>query len=211
VAGLTPGKNLDRNAFLGSTQARDAFAIYQIDNYDRWTSYLRNVEFSSLMGPDLLSTRGAAWSFLRYAADRNGTGATLWRSLVRDARTSGLTNLRSAIGTEPLDWITDWSTAVYVDDAGLTNEPRYQMLSWNFRDLAPVAGEIWPRLRSDLRYQLRTQTLLEEIEVLPIQLQGGSAAYLRAGVRPGEHAAIRTRVGNLPGPSRLRVIIVRTK
>ena len=68
---------------------------------------------------DDLATRGAGWSFLRYAADRSGgPEPSTWFSLVNSI--SGLANLQAMLGTDPLPWYRDFTAAIYADDAGLS-------------------------------------------------------------------------------------------
>src|SRR5690606_30966311 len=88
-----PGTNLTA-ADLSSTLERDAFRQFHLDNLDRLTFFLDDPDGSSLMGVDGLATRGATWSFLRYATDRLGAaGPAFLTKLVRDSRKAGLDNL----------------------------------------------------------------------------------------------------------------------
>ena len=100
VSGLRPQENVGPQA-LGDSHAADAFNRYQSDNVARLVEYLRNPDAASLMGIDALPTRGAAWSFLRYAADRDGgDDAAFWHALA-NSTTSGLANLQAVLGAEP--------------------------------------------------------------------------------------------------------------
>jgi hypothetical protein len=211
-SGLNPGGNLGPSAFTNA-QARESFRLFQIDNMDRYRLFLAGPEYSSLMGSDDLTTRGGAWAFLRYAADRRGgSETTLWRSLVHEARTAGLGNLRQALGVEPMEWIRDWTAAVYLDDTTLDTDERFSIRSWNFRALFPVAGTLWSGIPNS-PYPLKVSQLFGFPIALP--LQGGAAGCLRAAVSPGAVGTIRVVVGNgqslLPAPSRLKVLVVRTK
>ena len=63
---------------------------------------------------DDLQTRGAIWSFLRYAADhlRPVPENAFWFNLV-NSTDSGLANLTNAIGTAPNSLLRDWAISVY--------------------------------------------------------------------------------------------------
>jgi hypothetical protein len=202
---------------LGTPAAREAFRSFQADNLERLTNFLRAPESTSAMGPDLLATRGAAWAYLRYVADRRGgSEASLWAALVRDTRLNGIENLRAALNADPLEWMRDWSVAMYVDDTTFLEAalgPRYTMPSWRFRTLYPALGTLG--LGGGQRYPLRVWALSpDQPQALP--LQGGSAGYVRLGVAGGERAGVRVTVGSgsanqLPPPSRLQVAVMRTR
>lgn len=209
LSGLQPRRNLGPDSFT-SSQARQAFEIFQLANVERLSSFLRAPETSSLMGADVLATRGAAWHFLRYAADQKNAESEFWRALVKDTRTSGLANLEQALGEDPAPWVRDWAAAVYLDDSGQDVAPRFRFPSWNFRLLYPAAKKLWYSLYYDA-YPLRVMRLGEEAGGQELQLAGGSPAYFRTGVAAGEAGAVRITVGDLPAPSRLRVVLTRVR
>jgi hypothetical protein len=201
VAGLSPRSNLGPQQ-ISAPQVNTAFNHYARENIQRFAEFLQVPHEASLIGGDNLPTRGAAWAFLRYVADRvPGNEEGLWRALV-NSQTQGLSNLRNVLGTEPRDWIQDWALAVYLDDVGLTTEARYSQPSWNFRTLMPTVpgvGGTFPLGTIQMQPTVR-QTL-----------QGGGMAYVRFGVGAGQTAGIRTLVNQLPAPSRLRIAVVRTR
>jgi hypothetical protein len=208
AAGLAPGQNVGPTE-MKSARVSAAYYLYNSDNVDRFTSYLEQPERSSLMGSDVLETRGAIWSFLRYAADRlPGEDTGIWKALV-NSQTQGLANLQAVLGVNPRDWMSDWAVSVYTDDAGFPVEARYQQPSWNLRALIPT---VQSRLNFGAfqRYPLNTIFLSNGVRQ-GANLQGGGAAYLRFGVTSGRPAAIRTLAGRLPAPTRLRIALVRTK
>ncbi|MEX2583679.1 MAG: Ig-like domain-containing protein [Gemmatimonadota bacterium] len=213
-SGFGPERNLGAADFGGSAAVRDAFVTFQLENVGRLTSFLRVPESTSFMGPDLLSTRGAAWYFLRYVADHYpGSEGTLWRDLVTDARMAGLDNLREALGGDPLQWARDWTGAVYLDDLGVTAESKYTIPSWNMRDLYPALRQLGMSGSAPSSYPLRVETLNSVVQ-RALSLPGGAAAYSRARVPAGTTASIRHVVGTsplLPPPSRVKVTVVRTK
>ena len=74
-AGLTPRLNLDIAALRASQTIRVAFNSEMSGNGARYRSYLERTTNSSPYAPDdSLPTRGAVWSFLRYAVDRLNAG-----------------------------------------------------------------------------------------------------------------------------------------
>jgi hypothetical protein len=222
--GLQPRQNIGTPQLQG-VAAQTAFQRFQLDNVDRLASYLRDPEVSSLLGPDQLPTRGAAWSFLRYAADRyTGAEANLWRNLVRDSKMAGLANLQQALMANPVEWIRDWTIALYADDlvvGGVSTpsfEPRYQSPSWNLRSIFAGLGTIVPG-RPSQAYPLRVVANPYNT-VTNFDVSGGSAAYatLEVAQNSTRRAAIRVTVGppqnpqfQLPAPERLKVAVVRLR
>lgn len=73
ASGLGPRENIDLARVRSSQQALDATNRYMIANLSRFRTYLQKTAAQSPYDPDDdLETRGATWSFLRYAADRPG-------------------------------------------------------------------------------------------------------------------------------------------
>lgn len=73
-SGLAPKMNISIDTLRATQQRLDAVNTYQISNLARFRNYLRSPSGNSPYqrdqgGPDL-ETRGAAWSWLRYLADR---------------------------------------------------------------------------------------------------------------------------------------------
>ncbi|MBW3629038.1 MAG: Ig-like domain-containing protein [Gemmatimonadetes bacterium] len=207
AAGVGPGQNLGADIFRDQ-RTTDAYNRYNSDNVRRLISFLEAPERASLLGDDDLSTRGSVWSFLRYAADRMpGNDAGIWTALV-NSRTQGLANLAAVLAVNPRDWMRDWHVSIYADDAGFQVDPQYQQPSWNFRSLIPgIRGSLGTPLYG--RYPLNTVQLAGARQQR--SLQGGGGAYYRFGSEAGRTVALRTTVGGLPAPSRLRLALVRTK
>jgi hypothetical protein len=210
---MDPRQNIGPASFTQSAQ-REAFASFQRDNHDRFAIFIRNPETASLLSGDMLSTRGAAWAFLRYAADRQtGGDALLWTRLVTDAAGAGLENLDRALQGDAREWIRDWAVALYADDTGLTSDPRYLTASWNYRALFSQGSSLFLATEP---YPIRAPRLFEG-QNRHLALQGGGAGYVRVGVAAGTRAAIRVTVGatgdgnQLPPPQRLKVSVMRTR
>lgn len=199
---------------LPSGPVFDRFVEYQWSNFGRYIAYLKKAATQSPLGFDAadqdLETRGAIWAFLRYSADRKGgTESALWKSMV-DTEEVGISNLNAALGNQTLEWMEDWSSSVYADDAVPTS-PLYQQPSWNFREIiTSVKGQGGTLLYPTYPLQV-FQLLSGESNQRALQLQRGGAAFLRFGVPAGGRAAVRTTSGGMTPPSRLGVTIVRTK
>jgi hypothetical protein len=208
---LQPGQGNHGRSVIGS----DAYHRYQAGNIAHLQQYLGNPQAHTLMDTDAgLPTRGAAWAFLRWAADRDTISAEqdkMWRALVHSS-TSGLDNLRLAFQRfpfplTPYQAMLDWSGAVYADDTGFSYLNRYGTqyftTSWNFRDL--YRGEHGS-------YPLHAITLRDGVVETLNDLRGGSAAYLRFGVAANSVATVRaTAIGQTKPPEALRLTIMRTK
>jgi hypothetical protein len=205
AAGLAPRGGLTADAIRSTNTARTAFNEHATGNIGRLQSFLEKAEGSSpFADDDELETRGATWSFLRYAADRlNGKETDLWQRLV-NAKTAGRVNLQAALGGADLDeWTRDWAVATFADRQVAGLEARYTQPSWNFRDI--FAG-----ISSGASYPLVTHTLADG-RAQQVTLGAGSAAYLRLAVAKGGQASLRLRDGSSPLPASVRVAVVRTR
>jgi len=189
AAGTAPLQNLGSSDIRASTQRVDAFNSFSGANFGRYRTYLEATAGQSLIQTDDdLATRGSAWSFLRYSADRRpGDDRDHWFALV-NSTTRGLANYEAVFGADAVEWLRDWSVSVYADDAAAGVDPRFTMPSWNFRS-------VYPLLTSPARYPLKVDTLLAAAP-RTIAVSSGSAAYLRFAVPAGGTGDVRT---TLPG------------
>ncbi len=210
VGQIGPRQNINIETIRATEGRRFAFNNYASDNFGRYDDYLRaptqNSPYDGTDGGDDLATRGAAWSYLRYVADRrNGNDQALWLSLVNSTRL-GFANLQNAIGTDPRPWLQDWTTSVYTDDAVPTEE-RLQQPSWNTRDLfaAFYATNTGPG-----RLPLATITLANGAQT-NVALIAGAGAFVKFGVAPGGVGTVRTTSGGGTPPSNLAVTLVRIR
>ena len=185
--GLAPRQNLQQSTLFDTQPHVDAYNEYARANFGRLRTYLQSTENQSPLGEtvrdDDLETRGAAWSFLRYSADRRaGNDAQYWFALVNNPD-SGVINLRSVLGTDPSPWFRDWTVANYADDGVAGVEARFTHPSYNFRNLYahPQVAGAYPLLVKNL---VDGQTVTTSIQAL-------SAGYYRFGVAAGGTATLR--------------------
>jgi hypothetical protein len=203
AAGMAPRQNLRGIELQGSVRAFNAYRTYMDQNIRRFESFLEDPENqspydSTAADANDLATRGAAWAFLRYAADRRGgNDSQLWRSLI-DGSTTGFANLQRALGTDPRPLVRDWTVAVFTDDMIPGVDARFTQPSWRFRTFF-----------ND--YPLRTRRLTGSGTV-SLALKSGSGAFLRFGVLPGTVATVNGRASAPAAlPSDVYLTIVRTK
>lgn len=198
-AGLGPRRDLGAAA-LAPPSVQAALDNYQLANLDRLARYLTRPEASSAMDGDELSTRGAIWAFLRYAADRRGGEAEFWSKLVGSKR-SGLENLRDALGSDPLPVLHDWNVSLYTDNAVPGVDARLTQPSWDFRSALSVLG--------GRGYALALRALGAGTP-LSASLPGGGAWFLRfrAGGAP---AVVSVTSGGSTPPRQLRATLVRVE
>jgi hypothetical protein len=203
ASGLAPGQNLTADRLRSSERVRNAFNRYATSNFGRFGEYLRDPEAHSPYGQDdELGTRGAAWAFLRYAADRRGGDQTaLWNRLVNSTLT-GIPNLRAVIGAEPVEWARDWTVSVYTDDLVAT-APVFQQPSWNFRN-------IFTALSSRAVYPLRTRMLADQTTT-SVSLVAGGGSFFRLGVPAGSRGEVRFTSGAGAPPAGFSAVVVRTR
>ena len=180
-----PRLNLDVTSLRASVRLKDAFNADQSSNTARYREYLSNPSTSSpIRDNDSLSTRGATWDFLRYAADRKtrtgGTDAAVWFALV-NSTTSGIGNLRQVFGANVGAMLRDWSVSNYTDDIVSGISIDFTQPSWNWHS-------IFPALASGAGYPLATaglSTAGAAGTVVP-----GGAAYYRFAVAANATASL---------------------
>ena len=194
ASGLAPRRNLTLPAVRSTAGGITALNAYNVQNLARLSDYLGAPEANApYTNNDSLATRGATWSFLRYAADRAvAAGApndsAFYYRLVNSTRT-GLPNLQAALagasgGTVALpDWFRDWAVAAYADDLVTGLDARFTQPSWNFRDaLAGLSS-------NGNSYPLATRVLADG-QAQTVTLAAGGSAYLRLSVPTGGQATV---------------------
>jgi hypothetical protein len=196
--GLRPRANIGATLLRSSSAYVDAFNNEAISNFGRLGEYLAAPSSNSPFADnDSLATRGATWSFLRYAADHTGSDdGTTWFQLV-NSTTTGLANLQQVFGSDLTTLARDWATSVFADDI-TTTDARFQQPTWNLRS-------IFGALQSNGAYPLATTAL--GASPATVTVNGGSAVYLRFAVAGGQTATVTWSAL----PSNLQLSLVRTR
>jgi hypothetical protein len=205
ASGLRPQQNIDA-VTLSPQKVSDAFDSFGVANMRRFREYLIDPLTNSPYANNAnLTTRGATWSFLRYAADRRGgTERDTWYSLVNTTSSSqhGVANLTHVFGNDIGKWIRDWTTANFGDDLVGGIPSVYTHPSWNYRS---VIGKL-----EDQPFPLPTQRLDSSI-VTSMGIGDGSAAYLRFGVRAGTVGGARLSVRGGTPTDAFSISLLRTR
>jgi len=181
--GLTPRQDVDSLDFKGNQTNVDSYNYNQQSNFGRYLLYLAKPSANSPYAPnDSLETRGATWSFLRYAADHRGANdGDTWFKLVNSSKT-GLPNLQDVFGAGLMSIFRDWSVAVIADDLpGVADQ--WQQPSWNFRSVFTYI----PSIHS---YPLATVTVGDN-SPLSVSLKGGTSAYVRFSIAAGQVGSVK--------------------
>ena len=207
VTGTTPRQNIGPEPLSGTGTLRSQYDLYQSANFSRYQQYLRAPDLNTPIAEnDLLATRGAAWAFLRYLADRVATGSTdgdLWRKIVAGPGV-GMANIDKALaatGVTVSSALRDWGTAVLLDDIVPSVPAAFQQPSWNYVGAFPQVG---------LNLWLVPSVLVNGFGI-QVQMRGGSNAYARFAVAANEQALL---LGSGPGgvtPAGVRFSVVRIK
>ncbi|MEO5511562.1 MAG: IPT/TIG domain-containing protein [Longimicrobiales bacterium] len=120
-------------------------ANFTSGNIQHARAYMSNPPGTSLIAnesPGTLELRGAGWLFLRYLRGHYGENQLL-KSLA-SARESGSRNVTARTGRTWKSLMTDFSTAIYADDApdlaGIPVDPRYTFVNANLRTLLGTPG-----------------------------------------------------------------------
>jgi hypothetical protein len=206
ATGTAPRQNIGAASF-GTQPFDELFARYMAPNFGRLRVFLEDPQtFSPYSSWDDLGTRGAAWAFLRYAADQRGSAdADVWMRLV-NSRVAGFDNLADVFGPNVAQMMHDWTVAMYADDHVPSVDAMHANPSWNFRaayPAMPTAARSYPLVDA-------VRTLSSDVPHT-LSLRGGSAAYLRFGVTAGKEASVRvTSNGSVPPPV-VQATIVRTQ
>jgi hypothetical protein len=205
-----PLQNLDLTSIRASVRLKDAFNADQGSNAGRYREYLLAPSVSSPMrNDDSLSTRGATWDFLRYAADRKtrggGTDASVWQALVNSS-TSGIANLRQVFGSNLGTMLSDWSVSHYADDILPGVSADFTQPSWNWHTIYPALGG---SASSPSTYPLKV-TGLTTTGASGTVIPGGSSFY-RFSVSANATGTLEITAGSAGTPSPVQGVIVRLR
>jgi hypothetical protein len=205
AAGLAPKQNIKASTIQSSQRISDAFDTFAASNVRRYREFLLNpLTTSPYANNASLTTRGAIWAFLRYAADRRtGSESGAWFQLANPpAGSRGFQNLTRVFGPELNTWVRDWAVANYADDlitgvAAAATHP-----SWDFRSTVVFA--------SQGSFPLGTEPL-DNVGITSLSITDGSSAYLRFGVPAGAVGGGRITVRGAPVPAGFSISVLRTK
>ena len=192
-SGMQPRQHLT-DALIRSNAAK--YAIWKSDASSNFARLLEYVENPGIASPiddvnDELSTRGASWSFLRYAVDRAFTSdAGVWMRFT-NSTTTGLNTVALGLLTDPRPYLADYVLANYLSDLGVTSDPRFMHKSWNYRDIfSNTFGNRVNGVFTPLGvYPLKLTGLADGV-VTSTGVKGGSASYFRVAVPAGREALV---------------------
>jgi hypothetical protein len=207
ASGTSPRTNLGASLFNAPATSQ-AYSTFMFFNAQRYALYLGRTESQSPIGHDLLDddlqTRGAIWSFLRYAADRQPAGGenAFWYKLVNGPET-GVANLTSAIGDSVSSVMRDWAISVFMDDNGMGVDSRYQQPSWNMRSLLTRDG-------TSTAFPLLSRSL-KDGTTTALTLASHGVSFLRFSVASGQDALLTMTSGGAPLPSTVQLALVRVR
>ncbi len=207
ASGFGSRENLGLSDVAPNAQTGETFGNFAAQNFARWTGYLRAPESQSPYAPnDSLSTRGAAWHFLRYAAGRQPQGeAEFYRRLVSGPQ-AGIANLTSAIpGGALSSWLRDWAVSIFADDFADGLDEIYTVPAWNFRSIMPSLTIGGQQLGA---YPLATRTMPSNVG-RRVTLAGGGTSYLRFTVPNAGRALITVSLNGQAPPADVQMAIVR--
>jgi len=205
ASGLTPGQNIAYQVIQSSQKTQAAFDNFGVQNFQRYREFLTNALTNSpYVNNANITTRGAIWSFLRYAADRSaGAESQLWFQLANPpAGIHGVSNLTRAITPDLSAWVRDWSVSNYADDFIPGIQSIDMDRSWNVRSMVSAVNQgVWA---------LATQQL-DTTGVTSVGIGDGSAAYLRFGVAANAIGGGRIGSRGAQVPAGFVLSILRTK
>ena len=200
-AGLTPKQNLDTPSIRASTQRRTAFNLDMLGNAGRYRSYLLAPSKSSpYAADDSLSTRGAAWSLLRYLADRSGRTDNAFFFALVNSPTTGIENLTAVYGGDLRGVVRDWNASNAVDDA-VSASAELQQPSWNWHSIYGTLNGGYPL----------NVAALTDGGAAAGSIVGGGAAYYRLGVPAGGSASLVLSGPSATAATNLQLVLVRTR
>jgi hypothetical protein len=178
---LGPRQDLSAATLRGTTAYRDAFNEYAIENFLRLERFLQNPSTNSPYADnDSLATRGATWSFLRFAVDhQSGAESSVWNQL-ENSTSTGLANLQQVFGSTLGTLFRDWSTSLFVDNLASGANAFFQP-SWNYPSIfAAIASGAYP---------LATTSLTSGVPA-SLRVGGGGSLYLPFTVAAGKLGAV---------------------
>ena len=204
-SGLTSRSNQTYFTLSATQRTRTAYNSDMSANAGRYREYLAASSMSSpYRTGDDLSTRGAAWSFLRYLADRNGSSdGDVFSRLVNNS-SIGITNLQAVFGNDIGSLVRDWSVSQAVDDVqGVA--PELQQKSWNWHS---IFGGV---TASPALYPLPVTHMSASTSTYGGTVVPGGSAFFDFTVPANDSASFTLDGQAGAAASNLQLVIVRTK
>ena len=199
--GLAPKGNLDTPLLRASELRRTAFNLDMLGNAGRYRSYLLAPSTSSpYAANDSLSTRGGAWSLLRYLADRSGRSDNAFFFALANSATRGIANVTAVYGADVAGAVRDWNTSNAVDDVVAASTELLQP-SWNWHNIYPTLNSSYPL----------TVPALADGSAATGSIVAGGAAYYRLGVPPGSSVSLSLSAPSATATTNLQLVVVRTR
>ncbi len=190
----TPSSADDYNAFFRQNLAR----------YRTWMQRPDTSSPTSNAARNQLAPRGAAWMFLRYAADfHSGSNLKSFLRRIVDGPDIGLRNvLQHSNGAQYDDLLSGWLISQFTDGLSISGLPaRFRMNSWAVRDvMSGVNSNVFPLLVTPLPASVETKSI------------SGSGNYFRlTRVGPSPETTFRMMApgGSMVGFAGARVYVVR--
>lgn len=212
---LASRSNISLPQILSSDAVIDAFNEFMIGNFFLYDAYAADARNTSPMRPvDLVSTRGATWSFFRYLADqtRPTDDGTLWSSLVNSSLI-GQANLQAQLGVNAAGLqglLRDFVVSVYSDDYVTGIPAKYRQPSWNMRPIYRGFCED-PNVSCGFEFPLPSD-MLDDNTPRGTTLVAGGFAVFRFKPVSGAEALVRvTGASGTAMPSNITMSVVRTK
>lgn len=205
TTGLAPKQNISASTIQSAQKVSDAFETFGASNMRRYREFLINPLTNSPYANNTnITTRGAIWAFLRYAADRRGgLESSAWFQLANPpAGSHGVQNLTRVFSVELTTWVRDWAVANYADDFITGVAPSVTHPSWDFRSTVAFVNQG--------NFPLGTQPL-DNVSITSVNIGDGSSAYLRFGVPAGMIGGGRITARGAPLPAGFSLSILRTK
>ena len=205
TTGLAAKQNISASVLQSSQRISDAFDTFGASNMRRYREFLINPLINSPYANNTnITTRGAIWAFLRYAADRRGESeSSAWFQLANPpAGSHGIQNLTRVFSVELTTWVRDWAVANYADDFIAGVAPPATHPSWNFRSTVAFVNQG--------NFPLGTEPL-DNVSITSVNIGDGSSAYLRFGVPSGTIGGGRITARGSPLPAGFSLSILRTK
>ncbi len=212
ASGTAPGSRLGFDEISAESRIWNAFIRHQETNSQRLRLYMeepmRNSPYDSVAH---LATRGAGWSFLRYALDRReGDDAVTLRTLV-EGPDAGMDNMANALGGRATleSWLADWAVSLYTDGRIPEMPARFRNPSWNHTSLfANGLGQVGGS--ANHAHPLR------EVRLAPAVLRhqmihAGGNAFLRFSTDGPDGAELEFTVGERRPPEHLHATLVRLR